>query len=268
MTKIYVTSDLHMGHAEAMVLAALRDLILDSCDACSGQCESEEDRLIRKVLESAEAVKNGAKVLHIDSASSPSDTYLMSLVASLTANFPEVKLIVDGEDLDAEDEPEQLDIDGLLHGLAEGFAELFGGVHDEPFEDEMPDSAYGLDPEAGKEEQAKAIFEDMSEQEGFINSRCVELNTHGGADTEIIGMVAKLIEENFPEKIVLMNSVEDLQDTFDREFSGVNLSEVIGSALAEEREIDSDLTKVEVMRKAIEEDGLSFHEAYELADME
>ncbi|CAM0032730.1 hypothetical protein VPHD181_0184 [Vibrio phage D181] len=229
-----------------------------NCEGCSGhEVESDDDRLVRKLLEVKAAVEGGAKSLTIDSDSAPNDAYLASLIASLILNFPELKLIVDGEDLDEEDE------ELALPGAA--------------------DSMYGMDPEADIATQAQTIFEDMSEQEGFLESPEVDLMIPAEEVKPLVIMVAELINANFPDKGVNLltpkgdEPVEDEltaedfhQYTFNHGFKGVSLEELLAPVpefVDEDRMKESDLLKTEVMRKAIEEDGLSFHEAYELADM-
>lgn len=269
MTKIFIVSDLHMGHAEVALLAKAAQIesslqALEGMAEASGFLHAIGIHGLAGILDDA-ILKGGLETL--------ADIQDLGMVEE--PKTP--KLSLEGCDCEmwyGQEEPEE-----DLIGLGDLFAQLFGGVHDEPFEDEIPEdcnSAYGIEAGVHPEYQARAIFEDMAEQEGFQNADEITLTVATPNELPTVEAVAGLIVENFPNKIAVVRPMydvkegeeltsKDLENIFNHGFAGVDLETLL--APVPEYSPEQDLTKVEVMRKAIEEDGLSFEEAYELANL-
>lgn len=142
--------------------------------------ESWDDRILSKLEQVQRAIDCGSTCVDIDSSSSPSEHYLASLVASISFNFPNITIKVDGDNID-EDDVSELDVteDMCVSNPNQAAADILAQILDETDFGELDTFKFIIDHDY---------------------------------ETQSVHIAADALEVLFPDLIVIVEGDSDLED--------------------------------------------------------
>lgn len=210
MTKIYLTPDLHLGHAELITVSLLEDSLeeLESLTSLYERASLAGLHVHANIVRQLIDIKAGQLQNNLEHAcnkgfTNADPTYMTFVEPSfesesdrLARKISEVELAVNNGaksiSIYSSSSPSDDYLRNLVHSLMCKFPDVEITVDGEAVEGFITHCSYGVDPEDDKCELAKAIFEDMVGQEAFLRSTHVDLNMESGMDPSVVRMVQTL----------------------------------------------------------------------------